>query len=135
MVVSITLDELVETEGGGMKEKLQAGAELLAPPSAHELAPPSAAVTIGHNRKKPHMLPPIADRRVASMELAMQRGSPPPSWRRPSVDEMLQGGADRPAVCVSRCPEVPQDEAKSTTLGPNKYAPLDPIKKKTKTAP
>ncbi|CAB3372306.1 uncharacterized protein LOC135943563 [Cloeon dipterum] len=119
-----------------MKQK-QAGAELLAPPSAHELVPPSSAISIsqgGQNRKKPHILPPIADRRVASMEWP-PRGSPPPSWRRPSIDEMLQGGSDRPSVCVSHCPDQ-QDEAGQnnnlkSTLGPNKYAPLDPIKKKT----
>jgi len=56
-----------------MKQK-QAGAELLAPPSAHELVPPSSAIAIniaqgGQNRKKPHVLPPIADRRVASVSL------------------------------------------------------------------
>jgi len=48
---------------------------------------------------------------------------------------MLQGGSDRPAVCISRCPD-PQEEAGQNnnvkaTLGQNKYAPLDPIKKKT----
>jgi hypothetical protein len=55
-----------------MKQK-QAGAELLAPPSAHELVPPSSAISIsqgaGQNRKKPHILPPIADRRVASVSI------------------------------------------------------------------
>lgn len=48
---------------------------------------------------------------------------------------MLQGGSDRPSVCVSRCPD-PQEEAGQnnnlkSTMGPTKYAPLDPIKKKT----
>jgi hypothetical protein len=86
------------------------------------------------------ILPAVVSTKIFWINNAQQmdwppRGSPPPSWRRPSIDEMLQGGSNRPSVCVSLCADR-QDEAGQnnnlkSALGPTKYAPLDPIKKKT----
>lgn len=69
------------------------------------------------------------------------RGSPPPAWRRPSLEDGLipEDCADRPAVRVFRCPEPiaePEQESRGAPgLRNAKYAPLEPIKRRATPAP
>nr|CAD7426899.1 unnamed protein product [Timema monikensis] len=100
--------------------------------------PASSAQPIMRQRKKPHMLPPLENRRN-SVDCRAEVGSPVPKWRRPSLEEQLileeTPPEGRPAIRLTRCPDAKPGLPSPPSIPPpgnvhinSRYAPLEPIR-------